>query len=57
MAWLEEQATQLDQLWLRAKQALISTRLALGEHAPLVAELEQLKAAHRRHRHARSWTR
>lgn len=57
VAWLEEQATQLDQLWLRAKQALISTRLALGEHAPLVAELEQLKAAHRRHRPARSWTR
>jgi DNA-binding SARP family transcriptional activator len=46
VAWLEEQATQLDQLWLRAKQALISTRLALGEHALLVAELEQLTAAH-----------
>ena len=46
VAWLDGQATQFDQLWLRAKQALISTRLALGEHALLVAELEQLTAAH-----------
>ncbi|MFI7542737.1 BTAD domain-containing putative transcriptional regulator [Actinoplanes sp. NPDC049599] len=44
--WLEEQAQRLDQLWLQATRALIETRLALGEHAQLLPELERLAHDH-----------
>ena len=46
LAWLEEQAGRLDQLWLQASRALIEVRLALGEHAQLLAELERLSTDH-----------
>jgi DNA-binding SARP family transcriptional activator len=46
VAWLEEQAERLDLLWLRVKQALSEARLAVGEHAQLVPELEQMAADH-----------
>jgi len=46
LAWLEEQAGRLDQLWLHATQALIEIRLALGEHAQLLPELEDLVRQH-----------
>jgi DNA-binding SARP family transcriptional activator len=46
VAWLEEQAGRLDLLWLRVKQALSEARLAAGEHAQLVPELEQMAAEH-----------
>ena len=46
VAWLEEQAERLDLLWLRVKQALSEARLAAGEHAQLVPELEQMAAEH-----------
>ncbi|GIH02270.1 hypothetical protein Rhe02_03370 [Rhizocola hellebori] len=42
VAWLDDQAVHLDQLWLQASRALIEARLALGEHAALVPQLEQL---------------
>ena len=35
LAWLEEQAEQLDLLWLQVKRALAKARLAAGEHAHL----------------------
>src|SRR5215813_10199442 len=46
VAWLEEQAERLDLLWLRVRQALSEARLAAGEHAQLVPELEQIAADH-----------
>jgi DNA-binding SARP family transcriptional activator len=46
VAWLEGQAERLDLLWLRVRQALSEARLAAGEHAQLVPELEQLAADH-----------
>jgi DNA-binding SARP family transcriptional activator len=46
VAWLEEQAERLDLLWLRVRQALSEARLAAGEHAQLVPELEQMTADH-----------
>jgi DNA-binding SARP family transcriptional activator/tetratricopeptide (TPR) repeat protein len=46
LAWLEEQAGRLDQLWLHATQALIEIRLALGEHAQLLPDLEKLVRDH-----------
>ncbi|GIH06148.1 hypothetical protein Rhe02_42150 [Rhizocola hellebori] len=45
-SWLDEQAQQLDQLWLQASRALIEARLALGESADLVPELERLARDH-----------
>ena len=45
-AWLEEQAERLDLLRLRVRQALSEARLAAGEHAQLVPELEEMAAAH-----------
>jgi DNA-binding SARP family transcriptional activator len=44
--WLEEQAERLDGLWVQAKRASIEARLALGEHAQLVPDLEQLTGEH-----------
>jgi DNA-binding SARP family transcriptional activator len=40
--WLEEQGRRLDQLRMDASVRLVEGRLALGEHAELVAELERL---------------
>ena len=39
--WLEEQAGRLDLLAGEVRRALVEARLAAGEHADLVAELEQ----------------
>jgi DNA-binding SARP family transcriptional activator len=46
VVWLEEQAERLDVLWLQVKRALAKARLAAGEHAHLVPDLEQLAADH-----------
>ena len=46
VAWLEEQAERLDLLRLRIRQALSEARLAAGEHAQLVPELEELADGH-----------
>jgi DNA-binding SARP family transcriptional activator/Tfp pilus assembly protein PilF len=46
LAWFEEQAGRLDQLWLHATQALVEVRLALGEHAQLLPELADLVRDH-----------
>ncbi|MEN3358558.1 MAG: hypothetical protein V7637_2540 [Mycobacteriales bacterium] len=45
-AWLAEQASQLDLLWLQAARALLEARLALGEHTELLPELERLARDH-----------
>jgi len=44
--WLDGQAARLNRLWLEGTQALTEARLALGEHAQLVPELEQLALEH-----------
>jgi DNA-binding SARP family transcriptional activator/tetratricopeptide (TPR) repeat protein len=44
-AWLEEQAGRLDLLADQVRRALVEARLAAGQHADLVAELEQRAAA------------
>jgi DNA-binding SARP family transcriptional activator len=41
-AWFDEQADRLDGVRRRAEQALLETRLALGEHERLVPELQRL---------------
>jgi DNA-binding SARP family transcriptional activator len=46
VAWLEDQASRLDQLRLRIQRALLAARLAAGEHAQLVPGLEQMVADH-----------
>jgi DNA-binding SARP family transcriptional activator len=46
LPWLEEQARRLEQLRLRASRVLAQTRLALGEHAQLLPELEALIKDH-----------
>ncbi|BCJ53011.1 hypothetical protein Asp14428_44860 [Actinoplanes sp. NBRC 14428] len=46
LPWLDEQADRLDRLRLRATLALLESRLALGEHAGLVPDLEQLTRDH-----------
>ena len=46
LAWLEEQAGRLDLLRLQVRRALSEARLAAGEHAQLVPDLEQLAAEH-----------
>ncbi|HEV2634607.1 MAG TPA: BTAD domain-containing putative transcriptional regulator [Actinocrinis sp.] len=46
VAWLAEQADRLDQLRLDAVQSLVEARLALGEHAHVLPELEQLAEQH-----------
>ena len=46
LPWLDEQAERLDRLWLQAKLAMVETRLALGEHIQLVADLERLTSDH-----------
>jgi DNA-binding SARP family transcriptional activator len=44
VAWVSVQAERLDLLGMRVRQALSQARLAAGEHAQLVPELEQLVA-------------
>ena len=44
-AWLAAQANRLDRLRLRAAEVLVEARLALGEHASLVPDLEASVAA------------
>jgi DNA-binding SARP family transcriptional activator/tetratricopeptide (TPR) repeat protein len=46
IAWLAEQAERLDRLRLQATRELVEARLALGENAQLVPELEQLTGEH-----------
>src|SRR5215469_8006599 len=46
LPWLEEQAVRLDLLGVRVKRALLTARLAAGEHAQLVPDLEQMAADH-----------
>jgi DNA-binding SARP family transcriptional activator/tetratricopeptide (TPR) repeat protein len=46
LSWFAEQAGRLDQLWLQATRALIEIRLARGEHARLVPDLEDLVRDH-----------
>jgi len=46
LPWLREQAESLEQLRLQASRALLETRLALGEHAQLLPELEELTRDH-----------
>jgi len=46
LAWLEEQAARLDLLRERIQRALSEARLAVGEHAQLVPDLEQMVAEH-----------
>jgi DNA-binding SARP family transcriptional activator len=46
LPWLEKQGERLEQLRLRGNRALIETRLALGEHAQLLPELEALTGEH-----------
>ena len=46
LAWFDGQASQLDALWMRATVALAETRLAAGDHAALVPDLERTVADH-----------
>ncbi|MGI5215661.1 BTAD domain-containing putative transcriptional regulator [Plantactinospora sp. CA-290183] len=46
LSWLDEQAERLSQIELGAIEALLDARLALGEHALLVTELEGLTRRH-----------
>src|SRR2546421_651081 len=44
--WFDAQARRLDDVLLHARRAIVETRLALGQHAALVAELEELSRQH-----------
>jgi DNA-binding SARP family transcriptional activator len=46
LVWLAEQAARLDLLRQRVQRALSVARLAAGEHAQLVPDLEQMAADH-----------
>ena len=46
LPWFDEQARQLDDLLLRARLELLDVRLALGEGARVVTELESLARVH-----------
>jgi DNA-binding SARP family transcriptional activator len=46
LAWLDEQAERLERLRWHAEQSLIDSRLALGEHAALLPQLERLARDH-----------
>src|SRR5436305_6998425 len=46
LTWLDEQADRLEQLRVKAEQALLETRLALGEHDELIPELIRLARQH-----------
>jgi DNA-binding SARP family transcriptional activator/Tfp pilus assembly protein PilF len=49
LTWFAEQARQFDDSLLQTRQALIELRLALGQHAQVVSELESLFGAHPLH--------
>ncbi|SCG66307.1 AfsR/SARP family transcriptional regulator [Micromonospora halophytica] len=49
LSWMNEQAERLTRIELEAVQALVDARLALGEHAPLVPDLERLAGRHPYH--------
>ncbi len=44
--WLDEHAHRLERLWLETTQQLVSARLAQGEHAQVLPELESLAHQH-----------
>jgi DNA-binding SARP family transcriptional activator len=46
LQWADEQARRLDEVWLQATRALIETRMALGDHALVVSDLERLVRDH-----------
>jgi DNA-binding SARP family transcriptional activator len=46
LPWLDEQAERLERLRWHAEQSLIDSRLALGEHAALLPQLERLARDH-----------
>jgi DNA-binding SARP family transcriptional activator/tetratricopeptide (TPR) repeat protein len=46
LPWLEDQAGRLDLLGLHVRRALFDARLAVGDHAALVPDLEQMAADH-----------
>lgn len=46
LIWTDEQTRRLDQLWLRATRLLVESRLALGEHALVVPDLQRLVQEH-----------
>ncbi len=46
MAWLDQQAERLGQLYEQIERALAEARLVSGEHAQLVPELERMAADH-----------
>ncbi len=52
-AWLDDQADRLDTLRVQVMEAIVEGRLALGEHAELVPELDELARQHpyREHLH------
>ncbi|MEV5958231.1 BTAD domain-containing putative transcriptional regulator [Streptomyces sp. NPDC051987] len=49
LPWFDDHARRLDHLYLHAQESLIQARLALGEHAQLVTELERLRGEHPLH--------
>ncbi|GIM85326.1 AfsR/SARP family transcriptional regulator [Winogradskya consettensis] len=46
LPWLDRHAQRLDRMRLQAGQDLVDARLALGEHLPLLPELEQRAGEH-----------
>jgi DNA-binding SARP family transcriptional activator/tetratricopeptide (TPR) repeat protein len=46
LAWFQPHGQRLEQLLLRARLALVDTRLALGEHLELLPELEEFVHVH-----------
>jgi DNA-binding SARP family transcriptional activator/Tfp pilus assembly protein PilF len=42
LAWFDDHARRLEQLLLQARSTLVDARLALGQHAQLIPELEDL---------------
>jgi DNA-binding SARP family transcriptional activator/tetratricopeptide (TPR) repeat protein len=46
LAWLEEQAERLDLFRVQIKRALFEARLAAGEHAQLIPDLDRMIADH-----------
>jgi DNA-binding SARP family transcriptional activator/tetratricopeptide (TPR) repeat protein len=49
LPWFDDHARRLDQLHLHAQQSLMQARLALGQHAQLVTDLEGLRRRHPLH--------
>ena len=51
LTWLDGQAERIGNLRIEAVQALVDARLAFGEHAQLLPELERLTRQHPFHEH------